>query len=119
MFPTVPEVAPTLVSLLAAGPDSILVSWFPPPLETHNGILRGYQILYRELSESVFSKDIIYENKTTFSSQRNHTISDLKVYLFYEVNLNAFTARGTSRPSHSMVVRTGEGSKKQYTSLFL
>ena len=115
MFYLVPDVAPTLVSVMASGPQTVIVSFYPPPLKTHNGILRGYQIFYRHLSEFTFNKDIIYENGTVVLSQRNHTVFNLKAYSLYEINVNAFTSAGGSPASQSMILRTGEGSKQKNT----
>jgi hypothetical protein len=113
----VPDSAPTLVSVTTSGPQSLDVAFLPPPLNTHNGILRGYQIFYRHLSESSFNKDIIYENGTVLLSRRNHTISNLKSYSLYEINMNAFTRAGDSPASRTMVVRTGEGIPSPPTSV--
>uniref|UniRef100_A0A452T1N6 Roundabout guidance receptor 4 n=1 Tax=Ursus maritimus TaxID=29073 RepID=A0A452T1N6_URSMA len=39
----VPSAPPQEVTL-KPGNSSVLVSWFPPPAENHNGIIRGYQV---------------------------------------------------------------------------
>ena len=39
-----PDAAPESVSGYAINATSILLGWEPPPNDTHNGIIRGYQI---------------------------------------------------------------------------
>ncbi|XP_062500397.1 protein sidekick-1-like [Corticium candelabrum] len=113
----VPSVAPTITSIQATGPHTVLLTWLLPPLETHNGVLKGYHICYKHLSELKFQKEIILLNETISSLERNSTISNLDVYSFYEIKINVFTNAGDSPSSYSMIVRTGEGIPSSPTSI--
>lgn len=47
----VPEAPPQNVSCKATSSKSIKISWQEPPLQFHGGIILGYKVLYRPLSE--------------------------------------------------------------------
>lgn len=46
VVPAVPSAAPQRVTVDQAetGNGTVVVSWEPPPDETHNGIIQGYQV---------------------------------------------------------------------------
>ena len=42
-----PGAAPEFVQCDPLSPDSVSVSWKPPPLELSNGVILGYQVTFR------------------------------------------------------------------------
>lgn len=50
-FSAVPGAPPIDVQCTAISSQNILVLWSSPPLSEINGILKGYKVLYRGLSD--------------------------------------------------------------------
>ncbi len=47
--PSVPTAAPLNISVHPINETSAFMYWMPPPLEHHNGLLRGYSLVVNEL----------------------------------------------------------------------
>ena len=87
---------------------SLLVQWSPVPEEDRNGIILGYQIMYRRsgTDEALNSKCCIPD---TSASQ----IASLRKFTVYDVHVLAYTAKGHGPLSDAVRARTAEDSKSR------
>ncbi|XP_056910938.1 roundabout homolog 2 isoform X3 [Takifugu flavidus] len=92
---TVPSASPQTVSISVSRQqnNTIHLSWEPPPLDTHNGILQGYQVWCVE------SEEERYQNWTVNSSQQKLDISALKPGKQYWITVAAVNGAGVGTPS--------------------
>lgn len=87
---------------------AILVSWRPPPPETHNGALVGYSVRYRPLgSEDPDPKEVNNIPPTTTQI----LLEALEKWTEYRVTAVAYTEVGPGPESSPVVVRTDEDGK--------
>ncbi|XP_037835125.1 roundabout homolog 1 isoform X2 [Kryptolebias marmoratus] len=68
--------------------NSIHLSWEPPPHESHNGVIQGYQVWCVESDEQQ------YQNWTVDSGQHNLDISSLKAGKHYSITMAAVNGAG-------------------------
>uniref|UniRef100_A0A8P4KTT2 Roundabout, axon guidance receptor, homolog 4 (Drosophila) n=1 Tax=Dicentrarchus labrax TaxID=13489 RepID=A0A8P4KTT2_DICLA len=87
---TVPSASPLTVSITVSHEqnNTIHLSWEPPPHETHNGIIQGYQVWCVE------SEEHQYQNWTVDSGQHNLDISALKPGKRYWITVAAINGAG-------------------------
>ena len=79
-----------------------MVSWQPPPVIDHNGMITGHVIQYTRVGSS----DIMSVN---VNNGTTHTISGLVAYVDYSVTVAAMNVNGTGPFSNPPVVnRSGE-----------
>ncbi|CAF98599.1 unnamed protein product, partial [Tetraodon nigroviridis] len=92
---TVPSASPQTVSISVSHEqnNTIHLSWEPPPLDTHNGILQGYQVWCVESEEQQ------YQNWTVNSSQKKLDIPALKPGKQYWITIAAVNGAGVGVPS--------------------
>ncbi|XP_077403653.1 roundabout homolog 4 isoform X4 [Vanacampus margaritifer] len=99
---TVPTAAPLAVSITVNHDrnNSIHLSWEPPPFETHNGIIQGYQVWCVESFEQH------YQNWTVGSNQHWFEIRALQPGKRYWITLAAVNGAGVGVPSdpHGFVI---------------
>ncbi|XP_068455764.1 roundabout homolog 4 [Clinocottus analis] len=99
---TVPSAPPLSVSITVSHEqnDTIHLSWGPPPHETHNGIIQGYQVFCVESEEQQ------YQNWTVDSGQHNLEISTLKPGRRYWITIAAVNGAGVGMLSdpHGFVI---------------
>ncbi|XP_077361913.1 roundabout homolog 4 isoform X2 [Festucalex cinctus] len=99
---TVPSAAPLAVSITVNhdSNNSIHLSWEPPPSETHNGIIQGYQVWCVESFEQH------YQNWTVGSNQHWLEICALQPGNRYWITLAAVNGAGVGVPSdpHGFVI---------------
>ncbi|XP_061595073.1 roundabout homolog 1 isoform X2 [Cololabis saira] len=99
---TVPSASPLAVSIAVNHKqnNSIHLSWEPPPHETHNGVIHGYQVWCVESEEQQ------YQNWTVDSSQHNLDITTLKPGRQYWITMAAVNGAGVGRLSdpHGVVI---------------
>ncbi|KAB1254911.1 Roundabout-like protein 4, partial [Camelus dromedarius] len=88
----VPSAPPQEVTL-KPGNGSVLVSWFPPPTENHNGIIRGYQVW------SLGNTSLAPANWTVAGEQTQLEIAT-QMPGSYCVQVAAVTGAGAGQPSH-------------------
>ncbi|XP_031526239.2 roundabout homolog 4 isoform X1 [Vicugna pacos] len=87
----VPSAPPQEVTL-KPGNGSVLVSWFPPPAEYHNGIIRGYQVW------SLGNTSLAPANWTVAGEQTQLEIAT-QMPGSYCVQVAAVTGAGAGQPS--------------------
>ncbi|XP_070774152.1 roundabout homolog 4 [Enoplosus armatus] len=120
---TVPGASPLAVSIRVSHEqnNTIHLSWEPPPHETHNGIIQGYQVWCVESVEQQ------YQNWTVDSGQHNLDISALNPGKQYWITVAAVNGAGVGLLSdpHGFVINPqiggppGSGSQRRDLSQVL
>ena len=82
-------------------PASLRVSWLPPPMIDHNGMITSYVIQYTRVGSS----DVMNINSGTA-----RTISGLTAYVMYSVRVAAVTINGTGTFSNPIMQLSGQNS---------
>ena len=100
--PVAPSEPPQNINGTFINSTSIQVSWTPPPISSHNGIIRHYIIRYSEVNDDS-------SVQTMNTSDRSIEIGGLGKFTEYEVNVSAVTVR--EGPFNSIVVRTDSDGK--------
>ncbi|XP_068187864.1 roundabout homolog 4 isoform X2 [Antennarius striatus] len=99
---TVPSAPPMTVSMTMSHEqnNTIHLSWEPPPHDTHNGILQGYQVWCVEAEEQQ------YQNWTVNSSQHSLDISPVRPGKRYWITIAAVNGAGVGMLSdpHGFVI---------------
>ncbi|XP_048575611.1 protein sidekick-2-like isoform X2 [Nematostella vectensis] len=105
-FSAPPSGAPTSVKGQPSAAQAFVVSWQPPPADTHNGLLLGYRINYRlnGIAGNTFNLKVITEGAAT-----QGTVDGLLLWTEYEVKVQAYNNAGSGPFSSSVIVTTGEG----------
>lgn len=110
LSPIEPSAPPQDVKCTSLRSTAILVSWRPPPPETHNGALVGYSVRYRPLgSEDPDPKEVNNIPPTTTQI----LLEALEKWTEYRVTAVAYTEVGPGPESSPVVVRTDEDGKYQ------
>ncbi|XP_029107389.1 Down syndrome cell adhesion molecule-like protein 1 homolog isoform X2 [Scleropages formosus] len=99
-----PDGPPMDVVLQPMTSQSIRVTWKAPKKELQNGVIRGYQIGYRENGPGSNGQYSIVEMKATGDSEV-YTLDNLKKFAQYGVVVQAFNRAGTG-PSSSEINAT-------------
>uniref|UniRef100_A0A2I2YSA7 Receptor-type tyrosine-protein phosphatase S n=1 Tax=Gorilla gorilla gorilla TaxID=9595 RepID=A0A2I2YSA7_GORGO len=100
-----PSAPPQDVKCVSVRSTAILVSWRPPPPETHNGALVGYSVRYRPLgSEDPEPKEVNGIPPTTTQI----LLEALEKWTQYRITTVAHTEVGPGPESSPVVVRTDE-----------
>uniref|UniRef100_U3DLS7 Receptor-type tyrosine-protein phosphatase S n=1 Tax=Callithrix jacchus TaxID=9483 RepID=U3DLS7_CALJA len=100
-----PSAPPQDVKCVSVRSTAILVSWRPPPPETHNGALVGYSVRYRPLgSEDPEPKEVNGIPPTTTQI----LLEALEKWTEYRITTVAHTEVGPGPESSPVVVRTDE-----------
>ncbi|XP_040007257.1 roundabout homolog 1 isoform X2 [Xiphias gladius] len=111
---TVPSASPLAVSITVSHElnNTIHLSWEPPPHETHNGIIQGYQVLCVESEEQQ------YQNWTVDSGQHSLDISTLKAGKRYWLTIAAVNGAGVGVLSdpHGFVINSQLGGPPESDS---
>uniref|UniRef100_A0A2K5XBZ5 protein-tyrosine-phosphatase n=1 Tax=Mandrillus leucophaeus TaxID=9568 RepID=A0A2K5XBZ5_MANLE len=103
-----PSAPPQDVKCVSVRSTAILVSWRPPPPETHNGALVGYSVRYRPLgSEDPEPKEVNGIPPTTTQI----LLEALEKWTQYRITTVAHTEVGPGPESSPVVVRTDEDGK--------
>uniref|UniRef100_A0A2K6GYK2 protein-tyrosine-phosphatase n=1 Tax=Propithecus coquereli TaxID=379532 RepID=A0A2K6GYK2_PROCO len=100
-----PSAPPQDVKCVSMRSTAILVSWRPPPPETHNGPLVGYSVRYRSLgSEDPEPKEVNDIPPTTTQI----LLEALEKWTEYRITTVAHTEVGPGPESSPVVIRTDE-----------
>ncbi|NXK21580.1 DSCL1 protein, partial [Arenaria interpres] len=105
-----PDGPPMDVTLQPMTSQSIQVTWKAPKKELQNGVIRGYQIGYRENSPGSNGQYSIVEMKATGDSEV-YTLDNLKKFAQYGVVVQAFNRAGTGPSSSEINATTLEEPK--------
>ncbi|XP_069623888.1 receptor-type tyrosine-protein phosphatase S isoform X5 [Ranitomeya imitator] len=100
-----PSAPPQDVKCVSTKSTTILVSWQPPPAESHNGILAGYSVHYGALD----SEDPVPKEVKDIAPQTTEILLEaLEKWTEYRITVVAHTAVGPGPESSPIVVRTDE-----------
>ncbi|XP_077331828.1 receptor-type tyrosine-protein phosphatase S isoform X11 [Lithobates pipiens] len=100
-----PSAPPQDVKCVSTKSTTILVSWQPPPPESHNGILAGYSVRYGALD----SEDPEVKEVQDIPSETTEILLEaLEKWTEYRITVVAHTAVGPGPESSPVVVRTDE-----------
>ncbi|XP_044124229.1 receptor-type tyrosine-protein phosphatase S isoform X3 [Bufo gargarizans] len=100
-----PSAPPQDVKCVSSKSTTILVSWQPPPAESHNGILAGYSVRYGALD---FEDPVPKEVKDIPPQTTQILLEALEKWTEYRITVVAHTAVGPGPESSPIVVRTDE-----------
>ncbi|XP_042355984.1 roundabout homolog 1 [Plectropomus leopardus] len=111
---TVPSACPLAVSVTVSHEqnNTIHVSWEPPPHDTHNGIIQGYQVWCVE------SEEQLSQNWTVDSGRHNLDISALRSGKRYWITIAAVNGAGVGTLSdpHGFVINPQKGGSPESDS---
>ncbi|ELU15655.1 hypothetical protein CAPTEDRAFT_52109, partial [Capitella teleta] len=98
-----PESSPLDLKVIPMTTSSVLVTWQPPPDDTWNGPLMGYNVEYREVDTgSAWRSDKLFNAALT-----SMTVYSLQLFKTYEFRICAFNSLGQSEWSpHSLSYMT-------------
>ncbi|XP_051534458.1 cell adhesion molecule DSCAM isoform X1 [Myxocyprinus asiaticus] len=102
-----PDGAPQHVQLEAISSQSIKVTWKPPLKHLQNGLIRSYQVCYREFGTGG-SPQYNTINVDTTGDMETITLDNLKKYTQYEVRVQAANRAGMGPTSEEMTITTLE-----------
>ncbi|XP_013063679.2 protein sidekick-2-like [Biomphalaria glabrata] len=100
----VPKTSPANLLLATINSTSIKVSWSALPILEQNGNIRGYKVIYKISSVNAQSETVQLDGSSTL----NVTLTNLKKYTEYEIQVLAFTRMGDGARSTALVKRTAE-----------
>ena len=102
---TVPSSPPQNVMVTSVNPASLNVSWQPPPMIDHNGMITGYTIQYTRTDMN----NMMSVNVNSGTTQ--YTISGLVASTEYSVTIAVVNVNGTGPFSAAMNAMSGEPGK--------
>ncbi|KAL3972882.1 protein piccolo [Sarotherodon galilaeus] len=112
-----PEGPPLDMQLVALSSSSIKVTWKPPKAELRNGVLRGYNINYREYDAVAKQfKRWQYLNVAATREQEAVTLVNLKPSTMYGVLIQAKTIAGVGPASNAPLCSTLDEIPKTTTT---
>ncbi|KAH9515062.1 Protein sidekick-2 [Bulinus truncatus] len=100
----VPKTSPGNVLLATISSTRIMISWSQLPILEQNGIIKGYKIIYRPKTLNAETATVQVDGSSTL----NFSLTQLKKYTEYEVQILAFTRMGDGALSEVFVKRTAE-----------
>ncbi|XP_046683014.1 Down syndrome cell adhesion molecule-like protein Dscam2 [Homalodisca vitripennis] len=100
----VPEASPRQIQCEPASPESLQVTWQPPPETLVHGIIQGYR-LYYEPTEDMQDVTQVQTKITTALTTKLH---GLLKYTNYSIEILAFTRVGDGAKSERIYCRTKE-----------
>lgn len=83
----------------------------PPQRHLQNGVIRGYQVGYREYSPGGSHQFTILSVDTTGDTMESITLDNLKKFTQYSVVVQAANRAGTGPSSQQVVTKTLEDGK--------
>jgi receptor-type tyrosine-protein phosphatase Q len=106
---SVPDSEPQLLMASDITSESFYLSWSPPPVEDHNGVITGYTIQVTNASTGEIF---------TVTSQENSTeIQSLRPFTTYTCVVAAQTSAGIGPYSTTVMIQTGEAGESGYDIL--
>ena len=100
-----PSAPPANVKGNNSSSTSILVQWDEVPENDKNGIIKGYNVTYKDWRTGV------KETETVNAPTRHVDLTGLNKFTKYNISVLAFTVKGDGRLSSTITVTTAEDSK--------
>lgn len=107
----VPAAPPQNVYGFNISKHDIQVFWEEVPHRDVNGIILEYRVYFNETWDEVFNKSVKFPTTNT-------TLSFLRPYTFYSIQVLALTIKGDGPKSPPAIVRTEEEGKEQLQRCF-
>ena len=82
-----------------------MVQWDEVPANERNGIIKGYNVTYKNLTSEV------EKTQTVDAPTRQVNLTGLNEFTKYDITVLAFTVKGGGPPSSAITVTTDEDSK--------
>ncbi|GLG97350.1 Down syndrome cell adhesion molecule-like protein Dscam2, partial [Gryllus bimaculatus] len=102
----VPEASPRDVRCTALSPESLQVSWQPPPETLVHGVIQGYRLFYEPMP--TLTQEETVESRTKITTALTTVLHGLMKYTNYSVEILAFTRIGDGVRSSRTYCRTKE-----------
>ena len=100
-----PSAPPANVTGNNSSSTSILVQWDEVPENDKNGIIKGYNITYKDWRTGV------EKTQTVDAPTTQVDLTGLNKFTKYNISVLAFTVKGGGPPSSTITVTTDEDSK--------
>ena len=100
-----PSAPPANVKGENSSSTSILVQWDEVPENDKNGIIKGYNITYKDWRTGV------EKTQTVDAPTKQVELEGLNEFTKYNISVLAFTLKGDGPPSSTITVTTDEDSK--------
>lgn len=88
-FFSVPDAAPAIIQCIPVSYNNMSITWQPIPVNKRNGIIRGYHIYFKEITEYNWQ---VYTTPT--GNLTSTIVPGLMSYTEYCVKISAFTSKG-------------------------
>ena len=111
-FLAAPSAPPDTVTVDEIYPDSVELSWSPPPPQNHNGEITGYNTTVTATNSGI--------TFTVFSVANSTVVGSLTPFTTYIYSVAAVTNAGTgpfSSPNTVTTAETGTLGKSQFKSI--
>ncbi|XP_053609899.1 cell adhesion molecule Dscam1-like isoform X1 [Plodia interpunctella] len=99
----VPEAPPSSVSCFPLSCSSVKVTWSPPPVGQHGGLIQGYKVIYSPLTTDHADVGEVKRVTTT-----DTYLLTLRKYTNYSIQVLAFTNAGDGKRSQPVFCMTEE-----------
>ena len=106
-----PSGPPQLVTISDVTSTGINVSWGPVPTDDRNGIILGYKLNYRALSNGGIVSEFLNISSKQQDEGGAKTLQTLNEFTNYSIDVLAFTIIGDGPRSVPKFLRTQEDSK--------
>ncbi|CAG5864127.1 unnamed protein product, partial [Menidia menidia] len=105
-----PSAPPQEIKCRTTSSTSLLVSWRPPPVESQNGDLVGYKVLYQVVgpSEGAGDNTDLIEEPVVPPTEEQVLLQRLEKWTQYRVTVSASTMIGSGPESEALICRTDE-----------
>ena len=100
-----PNAPPANITGNNSSSTSILVQWYEVPENDKNGIIKGYNVTYKDWRTGV------EKTQTVDAPTRQVELTGLNEFTKYNISVVAFTVKGGGPPSSPITVSTEEDSK--------
>ena len=114
ILPLEPSESPQAVAVTVVSSKSINVSWSPVSFQERNGIIEGYNVMYKALPNGKDKKKIVNVTINDQNEEQTLTIGELNEFTNYSIRVLAFTAVGDGPLSVAEVKQTLEDSKFKF-----
>ena len=98
LFALVPSLSPMNLTVFNTSSTSIQVHWAPIPTDHVNGILRGYHVIFKKLTQPVANVTIVTVDNATLSVD----LINLTKFRAYAINVSGFTVIGDGNASEDL-----------------
>lgn len=110
---SVPSFGPLNVEANATSSTTIVVKWGDVPKEHQNGQIDGFKVYYAADQSRTSPQFKLIPSNSTFTT----TLTELRKYVVYRIQVLAYTRLGDGEPSKPAVtVQTFEDGKSKYLS---